>query len=66
MFFRYIKISKDLSDKYYHDNKEKIQKKLVKDIKTFLQKKKKKNDNMALNDTKIYKSLFNVEKNVTK
>ena len=40
-FFIYIKISKNLSAKYYHENKERLQKKLAKDIKIFLQKKKK-------------------------
>ena len=32
---------KDSSAKYYQDNKEKLPKKLVKDIKVFLKKKKK-------------------------
>ena len=40
-YFIYIKISKNLSAKYYHENKERLQKKLAKDIKIFLQKKKK-------------------------
>ena len=38
-------MSKYLSVKYYQENKEKLQKKLVKDIKIFLKKKKKKNNN---------------------
>ena len=43
-------------------------KKLVKNIKIFLKKKKKKSDNMAMNDTKISqkmknKSLLSIEKN---
>ena len=43
--------------------------KLVKDIKVFLKKKKKKSNNMFLNDTKIYqkmknKSVFSIEKNI--
>ena len=33
---------KNLSAKYYQENKERLQKKLVKDIKIFLKKKKKK------------------------
>ena len=37
-----MKMSKNSSAKYYQDNKEKLQKKLVKDIKVFLKKKKKK------------------------
>ena len=35
-------MSKDSSVKYYQNNKEKLQKKLMKDIKVFLQKKNKK------------------------
>ena len=34
-------MSKDSSNKYYLDNKKKLQKKLLKDIKDFLEKKKK-------------------------
>ena len=37
-----MKIYKDSSSKYYQDNKEILQKKLIKDIKVFLKKKKKK------------------------
>ena len=37
----YIKMPKILSAKYYQKNKERLQKKLVKDIKVFLKKKKK-------------------------
>ena len=46
IFFTYIRISKDSSAKYYQNNKEKLQKKFVKDIKVFLKKKKKKSDNV--------------------
>ena len=46
-------MSKTLSAKYYHENKERLQKKLVKDIKIFLKKKKKKSDNMVVNVTNI-------------
>ena len=35
-------MSKNLSGKYYQENKERLQKKLVKNIKIFLKKKKKK------------------------
>ena len=35
-------MSKNLSAKYYQENKEKVQNKLMKDIKIFLKKKKKK------------------------
>ena len=64
--FIYIKISKNLSAKYYQENKERLQKKLLKDIKMFLKKKKKKSDNMVVNVTKISqmmkKSLFEYRK----
>ena len=46
-------MSKKLSVKYYQENKERLQKKLVKDIKIFLKKKKKKSNNMVVNVTKI-------------
>ena len=36
IFFTNIKASKDLPSKYYQSNKERLQKKLVKDIKVFL------------------------------
>ena len=69
-FFACIKMSKDSSAKY-QNNKEILQKNLVKDIKVFLKKKKKTNGNMVVNDTKIYqmmknKSLLSVEKNIIK
>ena len=38
---------KKLSAKYYQENKERLQKKLVKDTKIFLKKKNKKSDNMV-------------------
>ena len=46
-------MSKNLSAKYYQQNKERPEKKLVKDIKIFLKKKKKKSNNMVLNITNI-------------
>ena len=46
-------MSKSLSAKYCQENKERLQKKLVKDIKIFLKKKKKKSNNMVMNITKI-------------
>ena len=49
----YIKTPKRLSAKCYQENKERIQKKLVKDIKIFVKKKKKKSNNMVMNVTKI-------------
>ena len=39
--------------KYYHENKKRLQK-LVKDIKTFLNKKKKKGIDLVMNDTEIF------------
>ena len=42
IFFTYIKMSKDSSAKYYQNDKESLQKDLVKDVKVFLGKKKKK------------------------
>ena len=39
-------MSKNLSAKYYQENKEKVQNKLMKDIKIFIKKKNKKSDNM--------------------
>ena len=42
-------MSENLSAKYYQENKERQQKKLVKDIKIFLKKKKKKSESMILN-----------------
>ena len=60
-------MSKTLSSKYYQENKEKLQKKLVKDINIFMKKKKKKSHNMVVNVTKISqkmknKSLLSIEK----
>ena len=46
-------MSKNLSAKYYQDNKGRLLKKARENIKIFLRKKKKKSDNMVLNDTKI-------------
>ena len=48
---------KDSSAKYYQNNKERLQKKLVKDFKVFLKKKKKKSNDMVVNDTKIYQKI---------
>ena len=63
-------MSKDSSAEYYQDNKERIQKKLVKDIKVFLKKKKKKSDNISMNDIKISlemknKGRLSIEKKIT-
>ena len=55
----YIKISKNSSAKYYQNNKERLQKKYVKDIKVFMTKKKKKTNHMVMNDTKVYQNMKN-------
>ena len=60
-------MSKNLSAKYYQENKERLQKKLVKDIKIFLKKKMKNSGNMVVNVTKLSgkmesKSLLGIEK----
>ena len=64
-------MSEDLSAKYYQNNKERLQKKLVNDIKESLSKEEKKSDNMVVSDTKIYqklrnKNLLSIEKYITK
>ena len=64
-------MSEDSAAKYYQNNKERLPKKLVKDIKIFLRKKKKKSNNAVLNYTKISqkmknKSLLSIEKNIIK
>ena len=61
-------MSKTLSAKYYPENKERLQKNLVKDIKIFL-KKKKKSNKMVVNVRKISqkmknRSLLSIEKNI--
>ena len=71
MCFLHIKMSKNLSAKYYQENKERIQKKLMKDTKIFLKKKRKKSDNMVVNVTKISqkvksKTLLSMKKNILK
>ena len=58
-------MSKNLSAKYYQENKERPQKKLM----IFLKKKKKRNDNIVMDVTKISqkmknKSLLSIEKNI--
>ena len=62
-------MSKHISAKYYQHNKERLQKKLVEDIKIFRKKKKWKSNNMVINVTKISrkmkkKSLLSIEKNI--
>ena len=60
---------KNLLAKYYQGNKERLRKKLMKDIKIFLKKKKKKGTNMVVKVTKISQkmknnSLLSKEKNI--
>ena len=62
-------MSKNLSAKYYQENKERLQKKLVKDIKIFIKKEKKKSNNMVVNVTKISQKMkkinwLSIEKNI--
>ena len=62
-------MSKNLSAKYYEGKT--IRKCLVKDIKVFLKKKKKKINNMVMRNTKIYqkmknKSWFSIAERITK
>ena len=45
-------MSKNVSTKYYQENKKGYRKKLVKDIKIFRKKKKKKSNNIVANFTK--------------
>ena len=47
-------MSKDSSAKYYQNNKERLQKRLAKDIKVFSREEKEKSRNMIVNDTRIY------------
>ena len=50
---------KDSSAKYYHINKERLQKNLMKDIKVFLKKKKKQSNKMVRNNTKNCQKMKN-------
>ena len=64
-------MSKTLLAKYYQENKDRLQKKLVKDIKIFLKKKKKKSYNMVMNVKQISQKIKNkiflsIEKNIIK
>ena len=45
---------KDSSAKYYQNNKERLQKRLAKDIKVLSREEKEKSKNMIVNDTRIY------------
>ena len=52
-FASIIKVSKKSSAKNYEDNKERLENKLVKDIKVYIKKKKKNNHNMIMKNTKF-------------
>ena len=53
-------MSKNLSSKYYQENKETQKQKLMKDIKIFLKKEEKeKNNNVVVNATKVSQKLKN-------
>ena len=59
------------SAKYYQNNIERLQKKLVKDMKVFLKLKKKKSNNIVVGNSKIFrkmknKSSLSIEKNIIK
>ena len=60
-------MSQNSSAKYYQDSQERLQRKLVKDIKVFL--KRRKRDNLIVNETNIYqntksKDWLSIEKDI--
>ena len=62
---------KNLSGKYYQENKGRLYKKLVKDIKIFLKKKKKQSNNMIVTVTNISQNMkkmnwLSIEKSITR
>ena len=61
-------MSKNLSAKYCQENKERLQNRLLKDIKIFLKEKRKKNDSMVVNVIKVSQKMknksFRIEKNI--
>ena len=64
-------MSENLSAKYYQGNKERLQKRLVEDIKIFLKKKNEKSHNMVVNFAKISQKMkkikwLSIEKNLIK
>ena len=58
-------MSKDFSAKYYQDNKERLGKKAIKRYQTLSKEEKEKNNNMALNSTKIYQKMKNCLKKLS-
>ena len=66
--FIYIKMSKDLSTKYYQSNKERLPEKACERYQSLSKDQKEKSNNMVVNDTKIgekikSKSLLSIEEN---
>ena len=66
--FIYIKMSKDLSAKYYQSNKERLREKACERYQSLSKDQKEKSNNMVVNDTKIgekikSKSLLSIEEN---
>ena len=64
-------MSKNLSAKYYQENKESLQEKVEKDIKIFQKKQTKNSANMVVNVTRISQKMkkvnwLSIEKNITK
>ena len=62
-------MSKNLSAKYYQENKESLQKKVCKRYQNLSKEEKEKNYNMVVNVTKIFqkmknKRLLSIEKNI--
>ena len=62
-------MSKSLSAKYYQENKERLQKNLVKDVKIRLKRKEKRSNNVVVNVIKIFqkmknKSLLNIKESI--
>ena len=55
-------MSKNLSAKYYHKNKERLQKKLVKDVKIFLQNKRKKSNKMVMNAIRVSQKMKKINR----
>ena len=52
-------MSKNSSAKYYQDNKKRLQKRLVKDIKIFLKMKNTESNKMDMKDVKIFLKVKN-------
>ena len=52
-------MSKSLSAKYYQENKERLQKNLVKDVKIRLKRKEKRSNNVVVNVIKIFQKMKN-------